>query len=236
MSGIWAKIMTALRGGVSEVGEAIVSNQALRILDQEIRDADMQMRSSRSGLANLMAKSSLAAKGVSDKRGRISELTSTAEKALRAGEEGLALEVAAEIGKLEGSLATESDLAEEYASNVNKLRTTLEQSEARIKALKEQVELVRTTEAVQKTHAALSRFSNDSTARLQAAAESLDAVHARQQETAARFEAQEQLFAQSSGAALEQKLRDANIIPDSSSAHAVLDRIKAKAECHSPHG
>jgi len=37
---IWAKVATAIRGGVSEAGEAIADNQALRILDQEIRDAD----------------------------------------------------------------------------------------------------------------------------------------------------------------------------------------------------
>ena len=37
---IWSKLFTALRGGASEVGESIVDQQALRILDQEIRDAD----------------------------------------------------------------------------------------------------------------------------------------------------------------------------------------------------
>ena len=33
---IWSKMMTALRGGVNEAGEAIIDSQALRILDQEI--------------------------------------------------------------------------------------------------------------------------------------------------------------------------------------------------------
>ena len=36
---IWKKLVTAIRGGASEVGEAIVDSQAIRILDQELRDA-----------------------------------------------------------------------------------------------------------------------------------------------------------------------------------------------------
>ena len=37
---IWKKIITAVRGGASEVGEAIVDANAIRILEQEMRDAD----------------------------------------------------------------------------------------------------------------------------------------------------------------------------------------------------
>ena len=44
---IWSKLFTALRGGANEVGEAIVDQQALRILDQEIRDADSALSNAR---------------------------------------------------------------------------------------------------------------------------------------------------------------------------------------------
>ena len=44
---IWAKMMTALRGGVNEAGEAIVDTQALRILDQEVRDATEELKYSK---------------------------------------------------------------------------------------------------------------------------------------------------------------------------------------------
>ena len=42
--GIFSKIITAIRGGATEVGEAIVDSQAMRILDQEIRDAGEDLR------------------------------------------------------------------------------------------------------------------------------------------------------------------------------------------------
>lgn len=53
---VWSKLLSALRGGANEVGEAIVDSQALRILDQEIRDADVELRKSREALASIMAR------------------------------------------------------------------------------------------------------------------------------------------------------------------------------------
>ena len=38
--GVLRDMMTALRGGANEVGEAIVDANAIRILEQEIRDAE----------------------------------------------------------------------------------------------------------------------------------------------------------------------------------------------------
>ncbi len=61
---IWAKVATAVRGGVSEAGEAIVDNQALRILDQEIRDADNGLGKSKEALTGIIAKRKLADKKV----------------------------------------------------------------------------------------------------------------------------------------------------------------------------
>ena len=52
---IWAKVATAIRGGVNEAGEAIVDNQALRILDQEIRDADNELIKSKDRMSGAMS-------------------------------------------------------------------------------------------------------------------------------------------------------------------------------------
>jgi len=58
--GIFSKIITAIRGGATEVGEAIVDSQAMRILDQEIRDAGEDLRLAKDELTKLMAKRKLA--------------------------------------------------------------------------------------------------------------------------------------------------------------------------------
>ena len=35
----WSKVFTAFKGVVSETGETIADNQAIRIMDQELREA-----------------------------------------------------------------------------------------------------------------------------------------------------------------------------------------------------
>ena len=57
---IWSKMITALRGGVNEAGESIVDSQALRILDQEVRDAGEELKRSKDSLAEIMARQKLA--------------------------------------------------------------------------------------------------------------------------------------------------------------------------------
>ena len=47
MPGIVTKLWTALRGAANEAGEFAVDANATRILDQEIRDADTELRQAR---------------------------------------------------------------------------------------------------------------------------------------------------------------------------------------------
>ena len=49
---LWSKMLTALRGGMNEAGEAVVDTQALRILDQEVRDASAELKLSKEGWYN----------------------------------------------------------------------------------------------------------------------------------------------------------------------------------------
>ncbi len=91
---IWSKLFTALRGGASEVGESIVDQQALRILDQEIRDADNALTSAKRELVSIMAKHKLAADRVGEYDAKIKDLESKAMAAIQANREDLALEVA----------------------------------------------------------------------------------------------------------------------------------------------
>ena len=79
---LFNKIATAIRGGATEVGEAIVDHQALRILDQEIRDADAQLLKSRDELASMMAKRKMADEKIADLQKQMGEYENYAMKAL----------------------------------------------------------------------------------------------------------------------------------------------------------
>lgn len=94
------KFATALRGGATEVGEAIVDSQALRILDQKIRDADAKILKARDALISIKAKHKLAVQRVDEHDKNIANWEQKALAALNKGEDGLATQCAVKIAEL----------------------------------------------------------------------------------------------------------------------------------------
>lgn len=228
---VWSKLLTALRGGANEMGEAVVDSQALRILDQEIRDADVELRKSKEALAEIMAKHKLASDKVSKSAASIAEYEQYALKALDAGNETLAKEVAEKIANLEVEQASEREQAEGFAASVGQLRKAVTQAEGNIKRLKQQVDTVKATESVQKAQMAVAQRYGGSQAKLQTAVESLERIKQKQAERAAKMEASAELAATSApDDSLEAKLRAAGIKADNASADSVLARLKDKSK------
>ncbi|MEO4049069.1 PspA/IM30 family protein [Pseudomonas sp. CAU 1711] len=228
---VWSKLLTALRGGANEMGEAIVDSQALRILDQEIRDADLELRKSKEALAEIMAKQKLAAERAGKSAVKVAEYEQYALKALEAGNEELAKEVAVKIANLEVEQAGEREQAESYAASVAQLRKAVSQAEANIKRLKQQVDTVKATESVQKAQMAVAQRYGGSQAKLHTAVESLERIKQQQAERAAKMEAAAELAeAANIDESLEAKLRAAGIKADSAGADSVLARLKDKAK------
>lgn len=228
---VWSKLLTALRGGANEVGEAVVDSQALRILDQEIRDADAELRKSKEALAEIMARHKLASDKVSKSAASIAEYEQYALKALEAGNEALAKEVAEKIANLEIEQASEREQAEGFAASVAQLRKAVTQAEGNIKRLKQQVDTVKATESVQKAQLAVAQRYGGSQAKLQTAVESLERIKQKQAERAAKMEASAELAATSApDDSLEAKLRAAGIKADNASADSVLARLKDKSK------
>ncbi|WP_421547987.1 PspA/IM30 family protein [Pseudomonas sp. QD4] len=224
---VWSKLLTALRGGATEAGEALVDSQALRILDQEIRDAEQALRSSRESLAQIMARQKLASEQVQKTAARVSEYETHALKALEVGNEALALEVAEKIAQLEAELRAEREQSEGFAASVSQLRKAVNQTEGNIKHLKQQVDTVKATESVQKAQLAVAQRYGGTQNKLQTAVESLERIKRQQAERAAQMEAAEELASAASPEdALHAKLRAAGIIEDRHSANSVLARLK----------
>ncbi|KZY77148.1 PspA/IM30 family protein, partial [Oleiphilus sp. HI0067] len=152
---IWAKMMTALRGGVNEAGEAIVDSQALRILDQEVREASQALQDSKNSLAEIMARQKVAEEKVVGLKAQIEEHEGYAIRALEKGDEGLAREVAAKIADLESQSMQEKESAGSFAASADQMRTAITQTERNLKRLKQQVDTVKANENVQRAQAAV---------------------------------------------------------------------------------
>ncbi|PAU89705.1 phage shock protein A [Pseudomonas sp. WN033] len=227
---VWSKLLTAVRGGVHEAGEAVVDSQALRILDQEIRDADQELHRSREALAGIMAKQKLAAEQVAKLQAKVAEYEQYALKALDAGNEALAREVAEKIANLEVSLNSEREQADAFTASVAQLRKAVSQAESNIKRLKQQADTIKATESVHKAQLAVSQRYGGSQAKMHTALESLERIKRKQAEHGARMEAAAELAAEADvDQALDQKLREAGIVAESGSADSVLARLKGKA-------
>lgn len=224
---VWSKLITALRGGAHEAGEAIVDSQALRILDQEIRDADADLRKSKEALAEIMAKEKLARSKLEKSVSTIQEYEGYAIKALEGNDENLALEVANKIASLERARDEEQAQADQFASSATQLRQAIAQADSHIKRLKQQADTVKATENVQRAQATVAERYSGSESRVQTALDSLERIKQKQAENGARLQAAAELAKENSEDALDARLRSAGITPDTHSASAVLARLKA---------
>lgn len=226
---IWAKMMTALRGGVTEAGEAVVDSQALRILDQEVRDASEEMKRSKDGLAEIMARQKLAEEKSAKLKEQIAEHEGYAVKAMDKGDEPLALEVAQKIADLENRLAQEGEAAVAYRKSADDLRAAIGQTELNLKRIKQQVDTVKATDSVQRAQAAVAERHSGSNSRMRTAMDSLERIREQQELKSARMDAAADLAEETSDVGLQTKLENAGIAPGGTSASDILERLRGKS-------
>lgn len=225
---IWAKMMTALRGGVTEVGEAVIDGQALRILDQEVRESADELHQSKDALANIIARQKLAEEKCAQLRKEISENETYASRALEKGEEALALEVAQKIANLETRLENEAHQGKEFEASANDLRSAIKQAEHNIRRLKQQVDTVKATESVQRAQAAVAEKYSGSNSKMRTAMDSLERIKEKQALNSAKMKAAAEVASDTPSDSLHQKLEKAGIVSAEHSAQEVLERLRKK--------
>lgn len=131
---IWSTWCSALRGGMSDASETLADSQALRILDQEVRDVDQALRSAKESLAQVMARQAVLAERVQASAVGIAEHEARAIKALHAGNQTLALQVAERIAQLEAERQTEQAQAQGFTAHIEQLRKVVNQLETKLHA------------------------------------------------------------------------------------------------------
>ena len=223
---IWAKMMTALRGGVNEAGEAIVDTQALRILDQEVRDATEELEQSRDGLAGILARQKLAEEKCLQFKKQISEYENYAVQALEKKDDELALEVAQKIADLETQHENEENAGKGFSQSANELRAAIKQAEQNIKRIKQQIDTVKAKESVQKAQTAVAARHSGSNSKMRTAMDSLERIKEKQALKDAQIKAAGELSRETAEESLQSKLEQAGIAPGGKSAQEVLERLK----------
>jgi phage shock protein A len=240
MPGILTKLWTAMRGAVNEAGEAAVDANATLILDQEIRDADNDLREAKIALAALMGKRNLEEKHLTENQAKLEEYAGyirqiivkqkAAEGANQAAEAArlttLSQEVAGRYAEQEALIKAGNGVVAEYGKNIDVLKQKVATCEAAIRNLKQRADTVKAKQHVIRASAAVAAAHSGTTTHARSALDSLERIEQRQEETLARIDAANSLAAESSGEALEERLRKAGVIPTSNAASDVLARFK----------
>lgn len=226
---MWSKLIMAIRGGVNDMGDAIMDTQALQILDQEIRDADGELKKSCETLANIMIRQKTAEEAIKKYDVKIAEYDNYGIKAIKTGDEALAMEVAEKIAQIEEQRDMTQQQADEYAEGVKTLRKTIAQAESNIKRLKQQVDIVKATESLQKAQITVARRYGGGKAKLPTALDSMELIKKRQTAAAVCVNAGKEPDRELNDDPLKEKLKKAGIISSNSGAESVMLRLKMKA-------
>ena len=225
---IFKKIMTAIRGGASELGETIVDANATRIFEQEIRDAENHLTKAKRELTAVMAQQMAASREVDRLKREVAEHEGYAAQALEKGNEALALEIAEKIASLETELSTQQQALDSFSTNANRLKELVKKTERQLAEYKRQLSMVKTTESVQKATSAITDNFSSSNSKLLSAKDSLERIKAKQQKFDDQMKAAEVLESENSDSSLAAKLKEAGIGESDSNANSILERIKAK--------
>jgi len=223
---IFKKLVTAVRGGATEVGEAIVDSQAIRILEQELRDSKKALNDAKTGLTAIMAEKMGVGRKVKDLNEKIKEHEGYAIQAMDKGDESLAMDVANKIAEFEHDLTIQQGILDGYESKVTSLKKMIRQTERNIQAMDREVSVVKTTEKVQKANELASAKFSGSNSSLRSATDSLERVKARQQKREDQATAALDLESEGNDGDLQARLKNAGIVNSATSGSSILERLK----------
>jgi len=222
------KIFTAIRGGAREAGEAIVDANSIRILEQEIKDAEDHIAKAKQDLTTVMAKEMQSSREIDRLKKQIEQYEGYAIEALNKSDEGLATEIAEKIASIEPELKLQEETKRSFSTHADRLKDLVKKTERQLGEHKRQLLMVKTTDSVQKATSAISDNFTNSNSKMMSATESLERIKQKQKDFDDKLKAAEILESENPDTSLEAKMKQAGIGEQTSSASSVLDRIKAK--------
>lgn len=224
---VWRKLVTAVKGGATEAAQTVVDSQAIRILEQEIREAKDELRKSDHARTQILAKCKLAQQKVDSIKASISQYEEHARKAIDTDRQ-LALDCAQKVSDLTAELESEQTYLDQFKQSEKQLANNIGQAKANLKRLEQQVDMVKATESVQKAQVAVSSRHMGANSKMKTATESLSRIQEKQNLRNAELQAAEELAADESTDDLEKRLAQAGIKGGQTSADDELARILGK--------
>lgn len=226
---ILAKIFTLFRGTANEAGQAVVDKNAIRILDQEMRDSTSELAKSKEALTKVMAQRQLSANRGSALLAKRKEYEGYVQGALAKGDENLAREVAEKLSEVERDLQGEAGNVQGLDTSISSLKNAIRSTETQLTRLKQQINTVKATEAVQRAQSAVAARHSGANSKIGTALDSLERIKQRQEENSARMEAAQQLEHESGDGDLQARLANAGLVKDPSNVDGILERLRGSS-------
>ena len=228
--GVLRDMLSALKGGANEIGEAIVDANAIRILEQEIREAEQAIAGAKQNLTRLKASEIRLRRDLATLGTDVADYERKAMAALNAGEEALAGEVAERIAELEAERGEKGAEQAALDAEIRKIHAMIKAREKTIAKNKRELDKVRTVQELQKATATVSKNFAATGASEHRVSQALERVKAKQQGWQDRMEAGEWMADREGGDDIDAKLRAKGIggTGAGGGANDVLARLKAK--------
>lgn len=223
---IWSKLGTLLRASVNEPAEQIVNANAIRIFEQEIRDAENVVAQAKFQLATVMAEKKQLHRHNQALEENISIKEQQATTALDQKNGSLAHEIAALIAEDERLLQDQRKQADYLQQQETRLKQQLRTAAQSIQRYHRELALVKANQSAQKALGQLQGHSSGLASSLDEMASSLARIQQRQRRTEDMNEALQEINADMNGEQLEERLRNAGIKTGKHDADAVLERLR----------
>lgn len=226
--GILKDMFTAFKGAGSEVGEAIIDANAVRILEQEIRDAEEAINKARQSLTKLKGTEIQMKREINSLNIDIEDYEAKAIEALNQNNEELALKVADRIAELETDRDEKSTEHEKLSSEVDKINKMIKNRNKIIQKNKRELEKVKTIKELQKTTSSISTNFAATGSSAHRVSKALERVKAKQAKWKDNMEAGDWMVDEENSDDLNKELKEAGIGANGVSGNSVLDRLKQK--------
>ena len=144
-------LITLVRGRTSQIAEEVADQNALLILDQQMRDATGALDRAKKALAVAIAQENQEDQRLDATHSRISDLETRAVAAIDAGRDDLATEAAETIAALEAERDASLTARALFATEIAKLKGHVLQQQMRLSQLERGRQIARAAEAVRVT-------------------------------------------------------------------------------------
>ncbi len=225
---IWRKVGTLFRASAHEPLEHLIDANALRIMEQELRDTEQAMLRAKRELACLMATGKELQRSNQQLDEELAQREEQASQALEKGEAGLAYELAEWIAAHENQLQQQRQQAEYLARQEATLRQHLRDAARSHQQYRREWQLARANRNAEQVLRNLGGHTQGLHAQLGDLASSLERIRQQQHRFSDVDNALRELQQEDDGSALELRLQRAGITTGDSNANQVLARLRSR--------